>query len=102
MYNIICFRYRTYDTKEIIGNAECYLVEKSSSNTLRNLLTEEQEYLTSSYTNIECKATINKAGTLQFVVEHNSNNINCKNQCTFNVVSTTIEFSFASTLSASA
>ena len=90
--------YRTYDTKEIIGNAECYLVEKSSSNTLRNLLTEEQEYLTSSYTNIECKATITKAGTLQFVVEHNSNNINCKNQCTFNVVSTTIEFSNAETL----
>ena len=85
--------YRIYGTNEVIGNAECDLVKESSSNDLRNLLTEDQEYLKTSYTNIECKAKINKAGTLQFVVEHNSKNINCNNQCTFNIVSTTIDFS---------
>ena len=85
--------YRTFGTYEKYSVENCYLTEKLTSSALRGLLTESQKDSTSSYTNIECKVKITKAGKLQFVVEHKTDNINCNNQCTFMVVPTKIHFS---------
>ena len=85
--------YRTLGTNEKYDDVQCYLIEKSSNDNLRILFEESQDNIKSSYTNIQCKANITKAGTLQFVVEYKTDSIYCKNQCTFMVVPTTILFS---------
>ena len=78
--------YNTVGLDDSIEVNNCYLV----NDALRNLLAEDQEHI---YTKIECKATITKAGRLQFVVKYLDYQIKCKDQCQFIIIPTNILFS---------
>ena len=82
--------YKTIGLNDEIKVENCYLIEKSTNNPLRVLLTEEQEE--KIYTNIECKVNIIKAGNLQFVVKYKQDIIFCKNQCQFAVIPSSLSF----------
>jgi len=85
--------YKTIGLNDDIEVENCYLIGRTNNNPLRALKLEGDGNSNSDNTNIECKATIKKAGNLQFVVKYSEDIINCKNDCQFMVSPSSLLFS---------